>query len=533
VTTNLAHPGPLHEPQAEAGPASQSELPEPLQQLQAEVDDFMQELFTDYTPRRIRHGKMFRVAVSDYLWFAPYECVVIDTPLLQRLRYIHQTALAYQVYPSARHTRFEHSLGVAALAGRMMEALQRQHRQIVSQVDVDEVRLAGLLHDIGHSMFSHLSESIMMEHFEVTMSRIRRSRFFANRKIKIGEVLSFLMVRSPVFRQLWEEIRAWYPAITIDIDRVMWLIVGESADTDYLFKARVINGPFDADKLDYLPRDAHFTGIKAELDVERILYTIKLLDIASEPRTLVMKRGGVPHLEQIIFGKMMLYSSVYHHHKVRTFECMMRGVFELIWEDPSLISKDTLKFRRITDFLRVSEASFFVNGLEEPRIASQIKRILHRDDLQRILTMSSATMKREEGKPGSYIVLRGLADRVDAAAYIRRIREEIFYGLDPSDRTVVQDLWLDIPAIPSLSDDAEQCLVEMDAGSPPVNLRSFFPSDEWVAAYGENKWTAHAFYVPDEDVRRRAGEKAQQVLSEMFALVFTPQAVSNCFKVDE
>lgn len=505
------------------------ELPPPLQQLQSEVDAYMEELFANTTPRRIRQGKIFRDAVFGYFWFHPHECVIIDSPLLQRLRYIHQTALAYEVYHSANHTRFEHSLGVAVLAGRIVEAIGRVGDGQVNQNDIYEVRLAGLLHDVGHALFSHLSESIMGQKFEVRLRAVRSTKYFRKRSIKFGELFSFLMVRSRVFQSFWEDVRTFYPHLQIDLNKVSWLIVGEATSAEK-YKADIISGPFDADKLDYFGRDSHFTGIKAELDIERILYTVKVLNLSGHPRMLVMRRGGVPHLEQILISKMMLYSSVYHHHKVRTMECMIRGVFETIWDDPSAINDSKLRFSGPMDFFRVSEAAFFVKGLEEPAISSQIDRILRRDALQRSLIINPATVRRGDGSTDKHRKLRSLAERVDAAAIIRKVREQIFSELSTSDQTCLQDLWLDLPATPALSEDAEQCLIEMEPGVAPVPLRSLFPSDEWVAAYGDNKWTGHVFYVADDDTRRRAGETAKAVLSDMFELEFIPSAIDNSFK---
>lgn len=108
--------------------------------------------------------------IHDPLWgsrlFYPWEIALIDTPLCQRLRRIYQLGTAYLTYPSAVHTRFSHSLGVTILAGRLITRL-REKAEILGQNititkrDIYTVRLAGILHDIGHTFFSHASEQVL------------------------------------------------------------------------------------------------------------------------------------------------------------------------------------------------------------------------------------------------------------------------------------------------------------------------------------------------------------------------------------
>ena len=103
--------------------------------------------------------------IHDPLWgtieVTPYEQCILDTPLLQRLRQIHQTGFVYETFPSARHTRFEHTLGVMHMAGRIAKALGSRHPPpVVDDTTEQRVRLAALLHDAGHSAFSHTTEEV-------------------------------------------------------------------------------------------------------------------------------------------------------------------------------------------------------------------------------------------------------------------------------------------------------------------------------------------------------------------------------------
>lgn len=102
--------------------------------------------------------------VHDPVWgtieISPHECSILDSPLLQRLRQIHQTGFVSSTYPSATHTRFEHTVGVMHLAGRIASTLSKRFPKDADEKTIQKVRLAALLHDTGHSAFSHTTEEI-------------------------------------------------------------------------------------------------------------------------------------------------------------------------------------------------------------------------------------------------------------------------------------------------------------------------------------------------------------------------------------
>src|SRR5450830_1405841 len=124
--------------------------------LKAEINTFC----TYYLPSEIEHCKAGKI-IHDATWktnfFEPYEISLINTPLFQRLRYINQMGFVNYVYPSARHSRFEHSLGVTILAGRMCDYSQKRNEDLLSNNDRISIRISALLHDVGHCLFSHTS----------------------------------------------------------------------------------------------------------------------------------------------------------------------------------------------------------------------------------------------------------------------------------------------------------------------------------------------------------------------------------------
>jgi hypothetical protein len=121
--------------------------------------------------------------IHDALWgtfeLRPHEIALLDTPLLQRLRFIRQTGAVYATYPSALHTRFEHTLGVMLQAARICGALRRRHdERRIDQVAEDTLRFAALLHDTGHGPFSHTSEQYFASSYcqMLWMALIKRRR---------------------------------------------------------------------------------------------------------------------------------------------------------------------------------------------------------------------------------------------------------------------------------------------------------------------------------------------------------------------
>lgn len=282
-----------------------------LETLQTEIDGWVEEQIHDFVPPANCSRKIVRDAVHGYLFLHPHEVAVVDSPIVQRLRYIHQTALAYLVYPSAVHTRFEHSLGVLKTATSITDALRiAGYQQVVDDTAVRELRLAALLHDTGHVLFSHLGETILEERFADQLEQVRRDADSLYENANTGEILAHLIVTSRPFRAYLERVQAAY-TVAFDVDRIAGFIIGKAPGPAEQYKADIINGAFDADKLDYVLRDCHFCGIKADIDIERYYQTVGIWPRSGDtPSYLVMSQDGIPILEQILFSKMMLYTAI-------------------------------------------------------------------------------------------------------------------------------------------------------------------------------------------------------------------------------
>jgi len=269
-------------------------MSEALSSLQGEVDEWVEEVLHGYTLPANAGSKIVRDAVHGYITLEPHEVAIVDSPIVQRLRYIHQTALAYLVYPSATHTRFEHSLGVLKAVGNMVAGLRRNgFGKLADDGMLRELRAAAILHDIGHVLFSHLGESILSERFGDLFEQIKVGAKPRFARANAGEILAYVMITGDPFRKYIEDVATAY-GVDMDVTKMAAYIVGDAPSDQERYKADIINGPFDADKLDYLLRDCHFCGIKADVDVERFYQTLGVWETAGTPRYLVMEQSGIP-----------------------------------------------------------------------------------------------------------------------------------------------------------------------------------------------------------------------------------------------
>jgi len=178
-----------------------------LNQLTDEVDNWLRNILSKYEPRKVRADKIVRDALFGFISVRTWEVNIIDSPVVQRLRYIHQNSLAYLTYPSTTHTRFEHSLGCVSVADRILQTIRlKQKNEQVSQLDMIETRLAALLHDCGHGPFSHASEVVYFE--MATELQSAKDEIPDILGTAAGhEIMSYLIVTSKVFQELlWDKI---------------------------------------------------------------------------------------------------------------------------------------------------------------------------------------------------------------------------------------------------------------------------------------------------------------------------------------
>ncbi len=239
--------------------------------------------------------------------FTAAERDIIDSPVFQRLRRIRQLAGAHLVYPSAQHSRFEHSLGAMHVAGLAGESLLAKGH--IDNADiVQELRLAALLHDIGHGPFSHLFEEVLETKTSTSHEEIGR-RIIA--KSEISDALAK---------------NGYSP------DHVARLSFGQSKTG---FLNEMISGGLSADIMDYLPRDAYFTGAEyGKVDYYRLVSSFEVAR-----GRLAISRSALNSMESMLISRYEMFKAVYFHKTVRSAEVML--LQSMIAGDDSLGLSDT------------------------------------------------------------------------------------------------------------------------------------------------------------------------------------------------
>ena len=234
---------------------------------------------------------------------------LLATPELQRLYNIKQLGLAHLVFPGAHHTRLEHSLGTYHMALRSAELLD------LDKNESEIVTCAALLHDIGHGPFSHTLEALLRDSLDVDHVELTEKLIFGEYEIFDAREKEFISSQS---------VHEILNKNNIDERKVANIIKGETKDKPFL--SQLLDSAIDVDQLDYLIRDAYYTGVAyGMIDIERFLQTLVIHD-----DNLVVKRKGVGVVENILMARALMYSSIYFHKTVRIAELMLSKAIELI-----------------------------------------------------------------------------------------------------------------------------------------------------------------------------------------------------------
>jgi uncharacterized protein len=233
-----------------------------------------------------------RDPVHGYVRLTEVERDLIDSPFVQRLRRIHQLAGSYLVYPGAVHTRFEHVIGTMHVAGQIAESLVRGSG--MKQDHVQEIRVAALLHDVGHGPFSHMYEEVLSEKTDVR-----------------HEDISQRVIIETSIRDILEE--HGYSA-----KRISELAVGKQKSAPP-FMNEVIAGGLSADMMDYLPRDSYFTGVEyGKVDAQRVIDSLHV-----ELGHLVIDDAALNAFEALLLARYEMFKAVYFHRTARAAELML------------------------------------------------------------------------------------------------------------------------------------------------------------------------------------------------------------------
>lgn len=304
--------------------------------------------------------KVMRDPVHGYI-HVEYQVIwdCINAREFQRLRRIHQLGGTYMVYHTAEHSRFAHSLGVYEITRRMVNEVSGLKE--LSEEDKVTVMCAALLHDVGHGPFSHAFEAITPTSHETYTRRIILE------DTQIHRILS---------------------NVSNDFPNKVASIIDYSHPNDLL--NQIVSGQLDADRMDYLLRDAYFTGTSyGNFDLERILRTMRVKE-----SKIVMKESGIHTVEDYIMARYHMYWQVYFHPVTRSYEAILHSIFKRLKDlykrdpfkldhirmfQPFLKQQDTVEDHFKMDESAALYGFTLLSESDDPIAADLARRLLNRD----------------------------------------------------------------------------------------------------------------------------------------------------------
>ncbi|MFZ3060741.1 MAG: HD domain-containing protein [Candidatus Methanoperedens sp.] len=366
--------------------------------------------------------KVIRDPIHDYIELDELALALVDTPTVQRLRRIRQLGFSNLVYPGANHTRFEHSLGTYHLAKHLVKYVDERQR--------DELLAASLLHDIGHGPFSHATEALIVRY-------TRKSHDNVEGLLKKGVI-------SDVLKDF-----------SLSSSNIAAHIKGET------YPGQIINSEIDVDRMDYLVRDAHYTGVAFGLiDHVRLIH-----ELGFNENKLVLNPGGLQAAESLLVSRFLMHPTVYFHHVSRIAESMCAHAAEYMIENG--LSPES--------FQRMDDVAFMNEMKNAGGYASDIAKRLD---------------ERKLFKRALYIGFDSLGiDAIKLRNNTRRLETEIAESAGVKPEYVL----VDIPEMPEIAEMKAQVLI--NGKLIPIDKASSL-----VAALGKaqlDNWRLGVFTPPE------------------------------------
>lgn len=346
-----------------------------------------------------------RDPVHGYVRVTEVERDLIDSPFIQRLRRIHQLAGAYLVYPGAVHTRFEHAIGTMHVAGEIAESLMLG--SVADEDQVEEIRLAALLHDVGHGPFSHTYEEVLTEKTGTT-----------------HEDISERIVLETSIKDILEK-HGFSPR------QMSSFVVGKQSDKPG-FMNEIVAGGLSADIMDYLLRDSYFTGVEyGKVDIQRVIDSLEVTE-----GHLALDDAALYAFEALLLARYQMFKAVYFHRTVRAAQLML--VHSMKFADEALGLTDLSNLDRYLDLTDEVVLHELASLSPTTRELKEAKRLAS-DFLNRKLI--KCVFER--------LVQR--RDRVMEQLFAQsRLRDQVTSNLAEKAKVDPMHVYLDVPTMPSI-----------------------------------------------------------------------------------
>lgn len=343
-----------------------------------------------------------RDPVHGYIRVTEVEKELIDSPFVQRLRRVHQLAGSYLVYPGATHTRFEHVIGTMHVAGLTADALVRESE--INPDLVQEVRIAALLHDVGHGPFSHTYEEVLAG--------------------KSHEEISQRIILETSIRDILDR-------YGLSPRKMSEFAIGRQRAREP-FLNEIIAGSLSADMMDYLPRDSYFTGVEyGKVDAQRVMNSLHVVG-----GHLVIDDAAVYAYEALLLARYEMFKAVYFHRTVRAAELMLVRSMQLADGVLGLTDlSDLSRYLDLTDELVIH--SLVTLDPSTPGLKEAKRLAIDFNDRKLVKCAFERVVQRKEEKMGLLFADESARERTVAA--IAKAS-----GVNPG------KLYLDVPTTPSV-----------------------------------------------------------------------------------
>jgi len=342
------------------------------------------------------------------------------------------------------------------------------------------------------------------------------------------EVLSYLIVTTKRFQHFFNEATGGM----FDIQDIANLIIGHG-EPDEKYKTEFLYSILDGDKLDYIHRDSHFSGLPLSIDIDRLRYAVDIRSMVISKkrwRKLSVVYSGVTPLEQIMVSRFLLYPMLYNHQKVKACDCMFNGIIEYIHGEnsPVKLGRQSVIFNNPIDFLRGTDYDFF--GIATWTTDDQLHRLIHDLQYRRLIKRVAIISARTIGK-GSLAEILNLRDGDSSDSYrayleLREVANEICSEANRKGITVrPEQIWVNLPANPKIGKDVEEAKVHYPSGGF-VDLQKIFPITQWVDLYDHHRWQGYVFAPPG--LQEAIAPIAKDVLEKRFHFTLNKDAFNWC-----
>lgn len=315
------------------------------------------------------------------------ERMVLDSSPVQRLRYIHQLALTYQVYPGATHRRFEHSIGVMDIASRIFDVVTNEGNHQLTNFEIspgfDEeywrrvVRIAALLHDVGHSPFSHGPEDLFPRGWN-------------------HERMTQEIIESDYLKKIWKELK-------IQSNDVAALAIGTKSTkkqvfstTEALLSEIIVGDTFGADRIDYLLRDSLHSGVLyGQFDYYRLIETLRILpkeyDESNEP-AIGVEVGGLHSAEALLLARYFMFTQLYFHPIRRIYDIHLNDFLQS-WLPDGVLPIEVEDYLNLTDNEVLSAIWKSAKDTDDP-LYEKAQRIVKRNHFKALYTLNPIDLQK-------------------------------------------------------------------------------------------------------------------------------------------